>query len=265
MKLMKLLIIALVWPLFLQGQTTPTVTLQRVDCHAPEMADCWVFVRKPEEYTFPKEPTVMVWRKKPIPPATTPYSGPAAYVSGCKARFSAQFSIATSGNCPKSIIVKAEAMVGQTIFRLPAQQLTNLRDTFWEYKMREFDIPFEQFKVQYLPMFTVRWFASCDTTSLNSWVDLGVSTNILYILHQKPVTGSEGLGEPTSFLQDCIHISCENAHGKGRTGNGAAAPNEVVNAIYNKFKTLCVKKINGAICLKYWGNEGVANHTTGHF
>lgn len=265
MKFLKFLIIISVYPLSLQGQSIPNITLQRVDCHAPAMADCWVPLRRPPSYAHPNpnDPRTIVWRKRPFPPATTSFSGPAAYVSGCRGRMSAQFSIPPDGNCPKTITVKAEAVVGQATYRLPAQQLTYVKDTLWEYKTQEFDMPFEQFKVQYLPTFTVKWFVSCDTTSPGAWVNAGTSTNTLYIVHQKPIEGAEGLGEPTSFLQDCIHISCENAHGKGRTGSGTPVSNEVVNAIYDKFKTLCVKKLNGSSCLKYWGNPTAAQACNG--
>ena len=179
MKCLTFLIIISACPLNLQGQSTPNITLQRVDCHAPEMADCWVSVRRPPTYALSNDARTMVWRKKPIPPATTSFSGPAAYVSGCKARMSAQFSIPADGNCPKTITVKAEAVIGQTTYRLPEQDLVPTAGNTLEYKMQEFDMPFEQFKVQYLPTFTVKWFASCDPTTAGSWVDAGTSTNTL--------------------------------------------------------------------------------------
>lgn len=103
--------------------------------------------------------------------------------------------------------------------------------------------------ISYFDPFELKWqFATSENAT--QWVDMGTSKNRLYVTHGKP-RGGLGLGgiliSETRPLNTTLYKSCENA-------KGLSDPDAIAAAIYAKFQTRGVRKIDSEEVLTYWGN-----------
>jgi hypothetical protein len=183
---------------------------------------------------------------------------PVAYVSGFTPRINALFQIENINSCNiDGLSVKGEVFVdGVLIAVLP----TKVLDESQYYPISSFFLPppatskfvFEKYVVKNIPELKIKWYSSSTPETTSSWKNAGETFHRFYITHNVPSNGN------SAYLETCLAISCVNANDKGLL-NQSPNPDEILLTIFDEFRDRCVMKRNGTNCMKYWGDESIAN------
>lgn len=171
---------------------------------------------------------------------------PIAYVSGVRARVSAEFDIiCNQGEGMAEYYARAKNVDG---YDLPVSKLqySNGKYIYPRTKVAQM---FPNQVVGYWEDFELEWQISTTSDPLGQWIDAGTSKNYMYVTYKNPVTGIQPFGhEETITLQHTfLHIGCNNA-------KSLSNENQIVDAIYNnEFTDRDVRRFDGAGPIQYWG------------
>lgn len=185
---------------------------------------------------------------------------PVAYISGKNPKVSAKLEL----NCGMNEIwisgeVKSQ-LSGNHYY--PSIKITKSSDGYYYYKKSNLEYAeaviannttlynFPLNMVRFFDPYEITWRISNTNEPLQSskWLEIGKSENPLYILRSTPLLYFENnLGYYT-----LIHTACKYA-------NGLSDQNEIVDAIYEKFKTKSIERISDGHILTYWMDGAPSN------
>ena len=168
---------------------------------------------------------------------------PVAYVSGSYLNVGGKFRFACKPRA-NEVWVQGKCSNG---FKLPPQKLHfDSRDpTLGIYDAASSDAKFADNKVDYYKDFKIDWYVS-DNSSGNNSMLIGSSVNDLYITFTAAIVGI--------YYHTLIHLGCTNAI-------GLTNQDDIVKGIYEEFRDLKVRKVNGTQDLGYWrGTNPLTNN-----
>lgn len=176
---------------------------------------------------------------------------PVAYASGAIAQVSAAFRVEGSDKqCPDPFPGNTgesqrfargvcEDLLGVTLPVMPLR----LRKGIYYFPATSLHMGnapyfFPPRQVRHFENFRIRWEVA--NTAEGPWEDAGVSEHRLYVTRNKPKND-----QPVFYT--CLHTGCKSA-------DQITDEMEVVKAVYEEFKSLCIKKVDdeSGPCLTYW-------------
>ena len=160
-------------------------------------------------------------------------SSPALYASGNRVQTTTGFKVANYGSFP--VVVKGEASGGITSFTLWGTNSPNGPN--WTIDTIA-DKPLATNMVDFYNPMTIKWsYAAATTNQPLKFAYAGTSTNKIYV----------SLREPTAdtLTLTTVHIACANAV-------GMSADSNIVQAIWQNFSSLNVKRQSDGSILGYW-------------
>ena len=166
---------------------------------------------------------------------------PVAYVSGSYLNVGGKFRFACKPRA-NEVWVQGKCSNG---FKLPPQKLHfDSRDpTLGIYDAASSDAKFADNKVDYYKDFKIDWYVS-DNSSGNNSMLIGSSVNDLYITFTASIY--------SIYYHTLIHLGCTNAV-------GLTNQDDIVKGIYEEFRDLKVRKVNGTEDLGYWRGANPLN------
>lgn len=173
---------------------------------------------------------------------------PVAYLSGARPKVEAVFLT----DCIETHFIRGMASNGM---QFPPQQVfpQNGKAT---YLCNTANIPFETGQVQYFPHFVIEWQMS--ENGSDGWLPIGESSNPLYVPKELDLNSNPSLGYLPPYHYTVLHTSCSAA-------DGLSEDEEIIEAIYNKFKTKNVERITDGYVMTYWDvnaeNDGFCRST----
>lgn len=219
------------------------ISLEKVIFHEPRnKPDHWIrIIKDPKPINDPNQIIDGLFPVSLNPSQTISFESgnenPVAYASGCNGMVSAIFSIKCN---KKSFYVKG---IGSDGFNL-APKLVNVSNGTFQYPRTELNKSFTNLEVRCFPEFKIQWLVSNEENG--NYVTIGESKNPLYVTHKKPLN-------TTTLIHSFLHISCE-------ASNQISEEDKILEGIYNKLTSKCVKKYNGSKCIQYWGTDANNNY-----
>lgn len=192
----------------------------------------------------------------PFPQWNENESGPVGFVSGATPRITAKFT-----NCPSEVWIKGstsleleQGTVEELFF--PPMLLTSSGGevTYGAQNAMIGDFPgmpyvFTAETVRYIEQFEIQWkMCATNSTDENDWVDIGSSSNPVYVTYKKPISANTFYAP----YHTVIHLGCKNANGMS-----ASSPSEelaLVNEMYQPFlsTTFNVRRVSDNEKLYYY-------------
>jgi hypothetical protein len=238
-------------PLLCWGQNNDLAELQRVR-FASSNADGWVKIKKdpPNDATFISEMEYTdAWVKSPESKL------PVAYISGNNASIIPWFLLSATASAACSLPIGnqgAMQMYVKAIWNgidIGQRMLVKDGTQFWTSQL-PFYVDFEPNIVLAFTKetpYVITWFATFNPDDTNSWKNVGISENPLYVLRAQKTVGADA-----EYYYTSVHISCVGANG---LGGGVDGEKNVVNGIFSDFQDLKVSKVGlGEISMNYWGS-----------
>jgi hypothetical protein len=237
------------FPLLCWGQSNDLAELQRVRFASPD-ADKWVKIKKdpPDDASFISDANYTdAWVKNPVSML------PVAYISGSKAAITPWFIL--SPNAAASCMLPVGSAGAMQMYVrairngivIGQRMLVKDGDVYWTSQL-PFYFDFAPNIVQAYPQnmpFVITWKATFNPDDTNSWKEVGVSENPLYVLRAPKIGDAE-------YYYTSVHLSCVGANG---LGGGVDGEKDVVDGIFSGFQDLDVRKVGiGEMAMNYWGS-----------